>query len=57
MNAALFPNGIDGLEVFGWTTDWSDYFDEGHEWWGSLCLTVYDQTLGRFVIIMAAATD
>ena len=57
VNATLFPNGTDKLEVYEWTTDWSDYFDEGHEWWGSLCLTVYDQTLGRFVIIMAAATD
>ena len=57
VNATLFPNGTDGLEVFEWTTDWSDYFDEGHEWWGALCLTVYDQTLERFVIIMASATD
>ena len=57
VNATLFPNGTDKLEVYEWTTDWSDYFDEGHEWWGSLCLTVYDQTLERFVIIMASATD
>ena len=57
MNATLFPNGTDKLEVYEWTTDWSDYFDEGHEWWGALCLTVYDQTLERFVIIMASATD
>ncbi|MBQ5398078.1 MAG: hypothetical protein IIU14_01430 [Ruminococcus sp.] len=56
-NAALFPNGTDGLEVFEWTTDWSDYFDDGHEWWGTLCLTVYDKTLDRFVVIMASATD
>ena len=57
VNAALFPNGTDGLEVFEWTTDWSDYFDEGHEWWGALCFTVYDQTLDRFAVIMASATD
>ena len=57
VNAALFPNGTDGLEVYEWTTDWSDYFDEGHEWWGALCLTVYDNTLDRFVVIMASATD
>ena len=57
VNAALFPNGTDGLEVYEWTTDWSDYFDEGHEWWGTLCLTVYDNTLDRFVVIMASATD
>ena len=55
--AALFPNGSDCLEVFEWTTDWSDYFDGGREWWGALCLTVYDRSLDRFVVIIASATD
>ena len=57
INEALFPNGTSGLEVYEWTTDWSEYFDEGHEWWGALCLTVYDKTLDRFAVIMASATD
>ena len=57
VNAALFPNGTDALAVYEWDTDWSDYFDEGREWWGALCLTVYDETLGRFAVIMASATD
>ena len=57
VNAALFPAGSDRLTVYEWTCDWSDYFDEGHEWWGALCLTVYDRTLDRFVIILASATD
>ena len=57
VNAALFPNGTDGLDVYRWSTDWSEYFDEGREWWGTLCLTVYDKTLDRFVVIMASATD
>lgn len=57
VNAVLFPGGTDGLEVYRWTTDWSEYFDEGHEWWGALCLTVYDKSLDRFVVIMASATD
>ena len=57
VNAALFPNGTDGLEVYEWTTDWSDYFDDGHEWWGALCCTVYDKSLDRFVVILASATD
>ena len=54
---ALFPNGTDGLEAYEWTTDWSDYFDDGHEWWGALCLTVYDKSLDRFAVILASATD
>ncbi|MBR4910371.1 MAG: hypothetical protein IKZ47_03490 [Clostridia bacterium] len=57
VNAALFPGGTECLEVYRWATDWSEYFDEGHEWWGALCLTVYDKTLDRFVVIMASATD
>lgn len=57
VNDALFPNGTDELEVYEWSTDWSDYFDDGREWWGTLCLTVYDKTLNRFVVIMASATD
>ncbi|MBR5162901.1 MAG: hypothetical protein IKW79_02635, partial [Schwartzia sp.] len=57
LNAALFPNGTDALEVFEWTTDWSEYFDEGHEWWGALCVTAYDRTLDRFAVILASATD
>jgi hypothetical protein len=57
VNAVLFPGGAEGLEVYRWSTDWSEYFDEGHEWWGALCLTVYDKSLNRFVVIMASATD
>ena len=57
VNAALFPQGTRGLEVYEWTTDWSDYFDEGREWWGTLCLTVLDRALNRFVVILASATD
>ena len=57
INGVLFPNGTDCLEVFKWSTDWSDYFDDGKEWWGTICLTIYDKKADRFVIIMASATD
>jgi len=57
VNSVLFPNGTDELEVYRWTTDWSEYFDAGREWWGTLCLTVYEKNLNRFVVIMASATD
>ncbi|MDO5120147.1 MAG: hypothetical protein Q4D48_08670, partial [Coriobacteriales bacterium] len=43
VNAALFPEGTDGLEVYEWTTDWSNLFDDGHEWWGAACWSVYDR--------------
>lgn len=57
INSFLFPAGTASLEVFRWTTGWSEYFDEGNEWRGSLCLTVNDKTLDRFAVIMASATD
>jgi hypothetical protein len=57
VNQILFPNGTKDLTVLEWNTDWSDYFNEGHEWWGAACWSVYDHSLERFVIIMASATD
>lgn len=57
INFALFPNGRNELEAFDWSTDWSDYFDDGKEWWGTICSTVYDKSLKRIVVIMASVTD
>lgn len=57
INRALFPAGTDGLEVYEWSTDWSDYFDAGSEWWGTLCFSVYDNKLNRYAVIMASSTD
>ncbi|MBR0406029.1 MAG: hypothetical protein IJI68_12655 [Eggerthellaceae bacterium] len=57
VNGVLFPEGADALEVFEWTTDWSNYFDAGHEWWGTACWSIYDKCLDRFVVLLASATD
>ena len=57
VNEVLFPNGMDALDVFEWTTDWSDFFDAGHEWYGACCWSVYDRTLNRYVIMLVSATD
>ena len=57
LNAALFPAGTDELEVYEWTTDWSSYFDEGHEWWGAACWSVYDKRMNRYAVILASTTD
>ncbi len=57
VNEVLFPNGPESLEAMQWTTDWSSYFDDGHEWWGTACWSVYDRSLDRYVVIMASATD
>lgn len=57
INKALFPNGKDCLEVYEWTTDWSDYFYDEHNWQGSMCVSVYDRCFDRFVIICASPMD
>lgn len=57
VNEVLFPNGTNALDIYEWTTDWSDYFDAGHEWYGSCCWSVYDKTLSRYVVMLVSATD
>lgn len=57
INTALFPEGTDELEVYEWTTDWSNYFEAGHEWWGANCWSVYDPKMQRYVVILASDTD
>ena len=57
INQALFPMGTDQLVIYEWTTDWSDYFDDGHEWWGAACWSVYDPRMERYVVILVSATD
>ena len=57
VNSVLFPKGADALEVYEWTTDWSNYFDAGHEWWGAACWSAYDRHLDRFAVLFASATD
>ena len=57
VNEVLFPNGTDQLDIYEWTTDWSDYFDAGHEWYGACCWSVYDRSLNRYVVMLVSATD
>ena len=57
VNEILFPNGTDALDIYEWTTDWSDFFDDGHEWYGACCWSVYDKTLNRYAVMLVSATD
>ena len=57
VNEALFPKGTDMLDIYEWTTDWSDLFDDGHEWYGSCCWTIYDKKMNRYVVMLVSATD
>ena len=57
VNEVLFPNGTDSLDIYEWTTDWSDFFDDGHEWYGACCWSVYDKTMSRYAVMLVSATD
>ena len=57
VNEVLFPNGTEMLDIYEWTTDWSDYFDAGHEWYGACCWSVYDRSMKRYVVMLVSATD
>lgn len=45
------------LRVVRWSTDWSNYFEPGHEWWGAFCWTLHDSRSGQITVIKAASTD
>ena len=57
VNEGLFPNGTDKLSIYEWTTDWSDFFDDGHEWYGASCWSIYDKSMDRYVVMLVSATD
>ena len=57
INDILFPKGYNKLEIFEWSSDWSNYFNDGLEWWGAKCISIYDNNMNRFVVIGASATD
>ena len=57
LNTLLFPNGINNLEIRKWEPNFSDYFDDGLEWWGTLCISIYDKSCNRFIVINASIID
>lgn len=45
------------IEVCKWSTNSSNYFDEGKDWWGSFFWMVYNPCRDRYIGILAATTD
>lgn len=50
------PIGDASVKILRWPADWSWYFDDGHEWWGSFCWTLW-RPPERIVGITASFTD
>lgn len=55
-NDILFPNK-DAVEVYRWNDDFSNYFDDGKEWWGTGLWTAFDKKSLVAVVIGASLTD
>lgn len=55
-NNILFPNK-EYSEVYRWNDNFSDYFSEGLEWWGTGLWSIYDKTSEIFIIIAVSASD
>jgi hypothetical protein len=51
----VFQDFETSFEIWEWTTDWSPWFDAGHDWWGSFLYTV--RLEDRFIGIAASETD
>ena len=53
----LLFTDISQIEVYMWSTDSSNYFDAGKEWWGAFFWTVYNPYWDRYIGIVASTTD
>lgn len=60
----LLPD--EGLVLLDWVGDperepersmWSAYFEDGKEWWGIWCFTVWNPLRGTLAAVMASTTD
>jgi hypothetical protein len=57
LSEALFQGFRMACHHWQWSTDWSNYFEAGHEWWGSFLWTVYVQGSASLVGVGASSTD
>lgn len=49
----VYSNSI----IFLWPTDWSNYFDDGNEWWGSFLWSFANPDTNQIAVIAASSTD
>ena len=47
----------ENTEVYRWNDEFSNYFDDGKDWWGTGLWSAYDKKTGIFIIIGASQTD
>ncbi len=51
--------GLDAVQpvVHRWSTEWTNYFDAGREWWGTFCWTIQRPADRVIVVLLASSTD
>jgi hypothetical protein len=57
INSYLLGNAPERAEIFSWSTNWSNYFDAGLEWWGAFFWTIRPAGSRQLVVIGASSTD
>ena len=57
VNKQLWNGDLSDCAIYSWSTNWSNYFDSGHEWWGAFWWTVYSPQTQLLTVIGASATD
>lgn len=57
INKYVLGNDPKAAEIFAWSTDWSTYFDRGHEWWGAFYWTIRPVGCAYIVVVGASASD
>jgi hypothetical protein len=57
INQAALGTDPRRAEIFSWSTDWSNYFDAGHEWWGAFYWTIRPVDSSLVIVVAASSTD
>jgi len=57
INEYVLGEHADQAEIYAWSTDWSDYFESGLEWWGAFYWTIRPVRSSRMVVVAASTTD
>lgn len=57
INRYMLGDDPEGAEIFSWSTDWSNYFEAGQEWWGAYYWTIRPADRPYVVVVGASSTD
>ncbi len=58
LNHMLFPQQHrEDFEIYSWNDEFSNYFDDGKEWWGTGMWSIYDKHLNRITVVGASLSD